>query len=236
MYISEQINAEFWESLLARVGLIGTVYLRTVPPKSSGDKETEFSFKIEGTIGIKRVIMQSSRVSSLGNGMFHVRTAPSEEPIPILKYSLLPRLTPLPLRVRLIKRHSGTLLSVMVQYASNPDLPAPLTNVTIVLKLPVDPTLLKVSPKAILNRSEKELKWHIDEIPLKGSPARLRARMPVDSSEEDGGKEMEVVGYVKFSIQGTKSLSGISLLPASEGKTDFYEVQHRYESGVYMCN
>ncbi|PSS17800.1 F-BAR domain only protein [Actinidia chinensis var. chinensis] len=236
MYISEQINAEFWESLLARVGLIGTVYLRTVPPKSSGDKETEFSFKIEGTSGIKRVIMQSSRVSSLGNGMFHVRTAPSEEPIPILKYSLLPRLTPLPLRVRLIKRHSGTLLSLMLQYASNPDLPAPLTDVTFILKLPVDPTLLKVSPKAILNRSEKELKWHIDEIPLKGSPARLRARMPVDSSEEDGGKEMEVVGYVKFSIQGTKSLSGISLLPASEGKTDFYGVKHRYESGVYMCN
>ncbi|GFS35389.1 hypothetical protein Acr_00g0039500 [Actinidia rufa] len=236
MYISEQISAEFWESLLARVGLMGTVYLRTMPPKSSGDKETEFSFKIEGMSGVKRMVMQSSRVSSLGNGMFHVRTAPSEEPIPILKYSLLPRLTPLPLRVRLIKRHSGTLLSVMVQYASNPDLPAPLTNVTIVLKLPVDPTLLKVSPKAILNRSEKELKWHIEEIPLNGTPARLRARMPVDSSEEDGAEEMEVVGYVKFSIKGTKSLSGISLLPASEGKTDFYEVQHRYESGVYMCN
>ena len=235
MYISEQISAEFWESLLARVGLMGTVYLRTVPPKSSGDKETEFSFKIDGTSGIKRVIMQSSRVSSLGNGMFHVRTAPSEEPIPILKYSLLPRLTPLPLRVRLIKRHSGTLLSLMVQYASNPDLPAPLTDVTFVLKLPVDPTLLKVSPKAILNRSEKELKWHVEEIPLNGTPARLRARMPVDSSEEDGAEEMEVVVYVKFSIQGTKSLSGISLLPASEGKIDFYEVKHRYESGIYMC-
>lgn len=236
MYISEEISAEFRESLLARVGLMGVVYLRTLPPKSSGDKETEFSFKIEGTSGIKRVVMQSSRVSSLGNGMFHVRTAPSEEPIPILKYSFLPRLTPLPLRVRLIKRHSGTLLSVMVQYVSNPDLAAPLTDVTFVVKLPVDPTLLKVSPKAVLNRSERELKWHIQEIPLKGSPGRLRARMPVDSSEEDGGEEIEVVGYVKFSIQGTQSLSGISLRPASEGKTDFFEVNHRYESGVYMCN
>ncbi|CAL5355386.1 unnamed protein product [Camellia sinensis] len=236
MYISEEISAEFQESLLARVGLMGVVYLRTLPPKSSGDKETEFSFKVEGTSGVKRVVMQSSRVSSLGNGMFHVRTAALEEPIPILKYSLLPRSTPLPLRVRLIKRHSGTLLSLMVQYVSNPDLPAPLTDVTITLKLPVDPSLLKVSPKAILNRSEKELKWHIEEIPLKGTPGRLRARMPVDSSEEDGGDEIEVVGYVKFSIQGTRSLSGFSLRPASEGKTDFYEVKHRYESGIYTCN
>ncbi|XP_058222391.1 uncharacterized protein LOC131332276 [Rhododendron vialii] len=236
MYISEEISAEFRESLLTRVGLMGVVYLRTLPPKSSGDKETEFSFKIEGTSGVKRVVMQSSRVSSLGNGMFHVRTAPSEKPIPILKYSFLPRLTPLPLRVRLIKRHSGTLLSVMVQYVSNPDLPAPLTDVTFVVKLPVDPTLLKVSPKAVLNRSERELKWHIEEIPLKGSPGRLRARMPVDSSEEDGGEEIEVVGYVKFSIQGTQSFSGISLWPASEGKTDFYQINHRYESGVYTCN
>ncbi|XP_052210695.1 uncharacterized protein LOC127813652 [Diospyros lotus] len=236
MYISEEISAEFWESLLARVGLMAVVYLKTLPPKSSGEKETEFSFKIEGTSGIKRLVMQNSIVSSLGNGLFHVRTAPSEEPIPILKYSLLPRSTPLPLRVRLIKRHSGTLLSVMIQYVSNPDLAAPLTDVTFMLKLPVDPTLLKVSPKAILNRSERELKWHIEEIPLKGTPGRLRARMPVDSSEEDGGEEIEVVGYVKFSAQGTTSLSGVSLQPASEGKTDFYVVNHRYESGVYMCN
>uniref|UniRef100_A0A5B7A0C5 MHD domain-containing protein n=1 Tax=Davidia involucrata TaxID=16924 RepID=A0A5B7A0C5_DAVIN len=236
MYISEEISAEFWESLLARVGLMGVVYLKTMPPKSSDDKETEFSFSIEGTSGVKRVVMQSSRVSSLGNGMFHVRTAPSEEPIPILKYSLLPRLTLLPLRVRLIKRHSGTLLSLMIQFVSNPDLPAPLNDVTFVLKLPVDPTLLKVSPKAVLNRSERELKWHVEEIPLKGTPGRLRARMPVDSSEEEGGEEIEVVCYVKFSYQGTKSLSGVSLRPASEGKTDFYEVNHRYESGVYMCN
>uniref|UniRef100_A0A5B6ZZ09 MHD domain-containing protein n=1 Tax=Davidia involucrata TaxID=16924 RepID=A0A5B6ZZ09_DAVIN len=236
MYISEEISAEFRESLLARVGLMGVVFLKSMPPKFSGDKETEFSFKIEGTSGVKRVVMQSSRVSSLSNGMFHVRTAPSEEPIPILKYSLLPHLTPLPLRVRLIKRHTGTLFSVMIQYASSPDLSAPLNDVIFVLKLPVDPTLLKVSPKAVLSRTERELKWHIDEIPLKGTPGRLRARMPVDSSEEDGGEENEVACYVKFSYQGIKSLSGVSLQPTSEGKTDFYEVNHRYESGVYMCN
>ncbi|KAF3452792.1 hypothetical protein FNV43_RR03225 [Rhamnella rubrinervis] len=235
MYISEEISAEFRESLLARVGLMGVVYLKTLPPKASGgDKETEFSFRIEGTSAVKRFVMQSSRVSSLGNGMFHVRTAASEEPLPILKYSLLPRSTPLPLRVRLIKRQSGTLLSVMIQYVSNPDLPAPLNDVTFVLKLPVDPSLLKVSPKAVLNRHEKELKWHVPEIPLKGSPGRLRVRMPIESNEED--EEIEVVAHVKFSVQGTKSLSGVSLQPATEGKTDFYEVSHRYESGVYMCN
>lgn len=237
MYIVEEISAEFRESLLSRVGLMGVVYLKTLPPKvSGGDKETEFSFRVEGTNAVKRFVMQSSRVSSLGNGMFHVRTAGSDEPIPVLKYSLLPRLTPVPLRVRLIKRHTGTLLSVMIQYVSNPDLPVPLNDVTFVLKLPVDPSLLKVSPKAMLNRSERELKWHIPEIPAKGSPGRLRVRMPVESSGEDGGDEMEVVGYVKFSLQGIRTLSGVCLRPVSEGKADFYEVSHRYESGVYMCN
>ncbi|KAE8687176.1 hypothetical protein F3Y22_tig00111022pilonHSYRG00186 [Hibiscus syriacus] len=206
MFTSEEISAEFRESLLARVGLMGVVYLKTMPPKVSGDKDTEFSFRVEGTNSVKRFVMQSSRVSSLGNGIFHVRTAPSEEPIPILKYSLLPRLTPLPLRVRLIKRLSGTLLSVMIQYASNPELLAPLTDVTFVLKLPVDPTLLKVSPKAVLNRSERELKWHVPDIPLKGTPGKLRARMPLDSGDID--EELEVVGYVKFSVQGATSLSG----------------------------
>ncbi|KAL4317980.1 hypothetical protein GQ457_18G005000 [Hibiscus cannabinus] len=234
MYISEEISAEFRESLLARVGLMGVVYLRTMPPKVSGDKDTEFSFRVEGTSSVKRFVIQSSRVSSLGNGMFHVRTAPSEEPIPILKYSLLPRLTPLPLRIRLIKRLSGTLLSVMIQYVSNPELIAPLTDVTFVLKLPVDPTLLKVSPKAVLNRSERELKWHVPDIPLKGTPGKLRARMPLDSDDID--EELEVVGYVKFSVQGATSLSGVCLKPASEGKADFYEVNHRYQSGVYICN
>ncbi|KAL4302864.1 hypothetical protein GQ457_10G006240 [Hibiscus cannabinus] len=234
MYISEEISAEFRESLLSRVGLMGVVYLRTMPPKVSGDKDTEFSFRVEGTSLVRRFVIQSSRVSSLGNGMFHVRTAPSQEPIPILKYSLLPRLTPMPLRIRLIKRLSGTLLSMMIQYASNPELLAPLTDVTFVLKLPVDPTLLKVSPKAVLNRSERELKWHVPEIPLKGTPGKLRARVPLDSGDID--EELEIVGYVKFSVQGATSLSGVCLKPASEGKTEFYEVNHRYQSGVYICN
>ncbi|KAK9027401.1 hypothetical protein V6N11_067237 [Hibiscus sabdariffa] len=234
MYISEEISAEFRESLLARVGLMGVVYLRTMPPKVSNDKDTEFSFRVEGTSSIRRFVIQSSRVSSLGNGMFHVRTAPSEEPIPILKYSLLPRLTPMPLRIRLIKRLSGSLLSMMIQYASNPELLAPLTDVTFILKFPVDPTLLKVSPKAVLNRSERELKWHVPEIPIKGTPGKLRARVPLGSGDID--EELEIVGYVKFSVQGATSLSGVCLKPASEGKTDFYEANHRYQSGVYICN
>ncbi|MCD7456506.1 hypothetical protein HAX54_031944 [Datura stramonium] len=125
------------ESLLARVGLMGTVYLRTLPPKSSDDKETEFSFKAEDTAAVK---------------------------------SLLPRLTPLPLRIRIEQRLSGTLLLCNATARCKPDIPVPLTNVTFILKLPVDPTLLKVSPKAVLNRSERELKWHVDEIPPKGHP------------------------------------------------------------------
>ncbi|CAM8984036.1 unnamed protein product [Rhodiola kirilowii] len=236
MYISEVINAEFRESLLARTGLMGIVYLRTLPKKTAGDKETEFSFRVDGTGGVKRFVMNNSSVSSVGNGMFHVRTAPSDEPIPILKYSLLPRLTPLPLRVRLIKRQSGTLLSVMIQYASNPDLLTPLTDVTFILKLPVDPTLLNVTPKAVLSRSDKELRWHVPEIPLKGTPGKLKARMPVDSSADNDADDFEVVVYVKFSIEGATTLSGISLLPASEGNKDFYKVNHKYETGVYMSN
>lgn len=235
MYISEEIRTEFRESLLARVGLMGVIYLKTMPPKGSGEeKETEFSFRVEGTSAVKRFAMQSSRISSLGDGLFHVRTPPSEEPIPILKYSLQPKLTPLPLRVRMVKRISGTLLSLMIQYVSNPDLPQPLKNVDFILKLPVDPTLLKVSPKALLNRTDRELKWQIPEIPLNGTPGRLRARMPIDS--DNGEEEPEIICYVKFSVQGNTSLSGISLRAAADGNTDFYEVDHRYETGVYMCN
>ncbi|XP_008781899.1 uncharacterized protein LOC103701558 [Phoenix dactylifera] len=232
MYIHEEINGELRESLLARVGLKGTVFLRTLPPKKAAGKETEFSFRLEGTSGIKRAVLQSSRVGSLENGTFHVRTPPMEEPIPILKYSLQPRFTPLPLRVRLVKRHSGTLLSVMIQYASNPALPAPLSNVTFIVKLPVDPTLLNVSPKAVLDRGERVLRWHVPDVPLNGPPGKLRARMPVDQDSADG--ELEVVGMVKFSAQGPTTLSGVSLQPVSDGIAHFNVVSHRFESGSYL--
>lgn len=235
MHISEEISAEFRESILARVALQGIVYLRTLPPKKSEGKETEFSFKFDTNPGVKRVAMQGSRVSSLGNGLFHIRTAASDEPIPILKYSLQPRLTPIPLRVRLVQRHIGTLLAAMIQYVSNPDLPQPLTNVTFILKLPVDPTLLTVSPKGVLNREDREIRWHIDEIPLKGTPEKLRARMPVDQ-DASKGEEVEVVAMVVFSGEGASTLSGVSLRPAAEGVSDFYLVNHRYASKNYICN
>ncbi|KAG9446202.1 hypothetical protein H6P81_012330 [Aristolochia fimbriata] len=236
LYFSEEISAEFCESLLARVGLQGVLYLKTMPPpKDSTAKETEFSFHIDGRAGIKRCVMQSSDVSSLGNGIFHVRAPHRKEPMPLLKYSLQPCFTPIPLRVRLITRCSGTLLAVMIQYASNPGLLAPLSDVKFVLKLPVDPTLLNVSPKALLNRSKKELCWHVEEIPLKGPPGSLRAQMPVDFDDPNFDKEFGVVCRVNFLGQGASTLSGVFVRPVSDDKTDFYQVNHKYMSGTYMC-
>ncbi|VAH24412.1 unnamed protein product [Triticum turgidum subsp. durum] len=231
--IVEEINAEFNESVLARVGLKGTIILRTLPPKKAAGREAEFSFRLEGTSGMKRAALQSTVLSSLENGLFHVKTPSKEEPIPIMKYSFLPKHSPLPLRLRLVKRHSGTLLSLMIHYASNPMLPRPLSNVTFIVKLPVDPTLLNVSPKAVLNRAERELRWHISDIPLKGPAGRLRARMPVDQDSKDG--ELEVVGMVKFAYQGPFTLSGIKLCPAINSTAQFNEVGHTFSSGSYRC-
>ncbi|KAL5223204.1 hypothetical protein ABZP36_027917 [Zizania latifolia] len=233
VYIVEEINAEFKESILARVGLKGTIFLRTLPLKKVAGKETEFSFCLEGTSGMKKAALQSTVLSNLENGMFHVRTPSKDEPIPIMKYSFLPKHSPLPLRMRLVKRHNGTLLSVMIQYTSNPMLPQPLSNVTFIVKLPVDPTLLNVSPKAVLNRAERELRWHIPDIPLKGPAGRLRARMPVDQDSKDG--ELDVVGMVKFAYEGPFTLSGIKLCPATDGTAQFNNVGHTFSSGSYLC-
>jgi hypothetical protein len=233
LFIAEEINAEFKGSLLARIGLKGTVFIRTLPLNKSQGKETELSFQLEGTSGMKRAALQTNVLSNLQNGLFHVRTASKEEPIPLMKYSFLPKHSPLPLRMRLVKRHTGTLLSVMIQYASNPMLPQPLSNVTFIVKLPVDPTLLNVSPKAVLNRSERELRWHISDIPLKGQAGRLRARMPVDQDSKDG--ELEVVAMVKFAYQGPFTLSGIKLCPATDGTSQFNVAGHTFSSGSYLC-
>ncbi|XP_078433877.1 muniscin carboxy-terminal mu-like domain protein [Wolffia australiana] len=224
IFISEEISAEFWESVLARVKFQGIVFLKTQ------GKETEFSFKLETTPAVKRVAAQASLVSSLGDGVFHVRAPFSDQPVPLLKFSLQPKFSPIPLRVRLLKRHSGKLLSVMIQYVSNPELPSPLTDVTFVLKLPVDPTLLTVSPKAALSREERELRWHVPEIPLKGSPGRLRARMPVDDDADDA-PELDVSAFVKFSSQSLGTLSGVSVKPAD----GFYLGSNRYSTGSYLC-
>ncbi|KAK4740492.1 hypothetical protein SAY87_032258 [Trapa incisa] len=55
MFIYEEINVEFRESLLARVGLMGVVYLRTLPPK--GDKETKFSFHVNSTSSVRQFVI-----------------------------------------------------------------------------------------------------------------------------------------------------------------------------------
>ncbi|KAJ3693392.1 hypothetical protein LUZ60_008872 [Juncus effusus] len=232
MQIHEELNAEFDGSVLKRVGLIGTVYLKTIPVEKAGSKETEFSFKLEGESVIKRAALKSGTVTSLQEGLFHVRTKSVAEPVPVLKFSVQPKQTLLPLRVRLLKRHVGKLLTVMIQYAANPNLPAPLTNVTFVVKLPIDPSLLNVSPKGVLNREERELSWHVADVAAKGI-GKLRARMPVelDSSEE----ELKVVGSVRFSGSGLLSLSGLAIRPVSEGLKQFNEASHSYASGSYIC-
>ncbi|ERN09706.1 uncharacterized protein LOC18437863 [Amborella trichopoda] len=233
LYISEEINAEFMESVLSRVGLHAVVYLKTLPTKDSNGKETEISFRLDGTDRIKRAIMQGSVISSLDNGMFHIRTHSADDPVPVLKYIMQPRLIPLPLRVRLVKCHTGTLLSVMIQYVGNPELTVPLRDVVFTLRLPVDPALLKVSPKALLNRSERELRWNVSEVSIKGPPGRLRAQMPVDQ-DANKGEEAEVMARVKFSVEGS-TLSGVSLKQISEGKVEFSEGNHRFGSGFYLC-
>lgn len=240
LYMSEEIHAEFRGSVLKKIGLQGTLYLKTTSPKDSGGKDTEFSFRLDGTAGIRSAIMKDAIVSTLGKGLFHVRTPASENPITVLKYRLQPRFTPLPLRVRLVTRQSGTLLSVMIQYVANPFLPAPLKDVAFILTLPEDPTLLKVSPKATLNRHSQELRWHIPEIQLQGRPGRLRVQMPVSSPTRDSTdrashrKEPNVKGRIEFSVQG-HTLSGITVCPISEGNSDFNTGENSCKTGLYLC-
>lgn len=240
LYMSEEIQAEFKGSVLKKIGLQGILYLKTTSLKDSGGKDIEFSFRLDGTAGIKSAIMKDAIVSTLGKGLFHVRTPASDNPITVLKYRLLPRFTPLPLRVRLVTRQSGTLLSVMIQYVANPFLPSPLKDVAFILKLPEDPTLLKVSPKATLNRHSQELRWHIPEIQLHGRPGRLRVQMPVSSATQDSTdeashrKELNVKGRIEFSVQG-HTLSGISVCPVSEGNSEFNVGENSCKTGHYLC-
>jgi hypothetical protein len=87
----EEIDAEFKDSILARVGLKGTIFLETLPTTKAAGRETEFSFRLEGTSRMKRAALQSTILSNLGNNIFHVKIPSKEEPIPIMKYSLLPK-------------------------------------------------------------------------------------------------------------------------------------------------
>lgn len=49
---------------------------------------------------MQRAIVRGAAASSVGKGVFHVRTRPSEQPMTILKYYLQPNFTPVPLRFR----------------------------------------------------------------------------------------------------------------------------------------
>lgn len=240
LYLHEEVNAEFRESVLKKIGVQGTLFLKTTSPKDSSIKDNEFSFRLDGSAGIRSAIMQDAIVSSLGKGLFHIRTPVSEDPLTILKYRLQPRFTPLPLRVRLLTRQSGTLLSLMIQYVANPFLPTPLKDVVFIVKLPEDPTLLKVSPKATLNRQSQELRWHVQEIVLQGRPGCLRAQMPVNSETKGPTdkaprrKDPEIKGRVEFSVQG-HTLSGITIASVSEGLADFCLGENSYKTGNYLC-
>ena len=49
---------------------------------------------------MQRAALRGAVASSVGKGVFHVRTRPAEQPMTILKYRLQPQYTPIPLRFR----------------------------------------------------------------------------------------------------------------------------------------
>ena len=54
MWLTEEIHAEFEGLSLVRVGLQGSLQLRTPTPSVSANKsDIEFSFSLEGAAGIK---------------------------------------------------------------------------------------------------------------------------------------------------------------------------------------
>ncbi|KAI5062704.1 hypothetical protein GOP47_0023243 [Adiantum capillus-veneris] len=236
LYLSEEVFAEFKGSRLRRIGMQGSLFL-----KYNGAQETSFSFRMDGSVGVRRAIMKNTSVGSLGQNLFHVRSKPSEEPVAIMKYRLHPQYTPVPLRVRLVTRQSGSLLSLMIQYVANPFLPAPLQDVKFIVSLPYAPSLLKMSPKGLLNRHLKAISWHVQEVPLQGPPGCLRAQMPLDSDLSDADVEgkllpkIKVIASIEFSGTG-QSLSGITLLPGTEGNTDYTVGLHTFKASNYLCD
>lgn len=108
------MHKQFGESLLARVGLMGAVYSRTSPPRTAGNKEMEFSSKWKIRVLLICLLCRVLALVASIAVLFHERTARSDEPLPILKYSLLPRLMQPPLRVCVTKRHGGISLSVKI--------------------------------------------------------------------------------------------------------------------------
>ncbi|KAF7837649.1 Muniscin C-terminal mu homology domain-containing protein [Senna tora] len=203
IYLSEEVNAEFsTESFLARVGFMGFVYFRTLSPTTS-----EFSFRVERISAVKRFAIDDRCVSSVDNRIFYVRAALANESIPIIEYSSSqPGLIPLPLKVHIFKARTGRPLSVQIKYESDPDFPAPLSDVTFTLKLsiPIDQTFLLTTPKHV-SISKQEIKWHVREILPKGPADWLTARFPA------GYGEVEAVLSAKFTVLGKQSSAGMSL-------------------------
>ncbi|MCO5589106.1 hypothetical protein L7F22_043072 [Adiantum nelumboides] len=236
LYISEEISAEFKGSRLRRIGLQGSLFL-----KYNGAQEASFAFRMDGSVGVRRAILKNSSVSGLGKNLFHVRSTPSEEPVAIMKYRLHPQYTPVPMRVRLVTRQSGSLLSLMIQYVANPFLPGPLQDVKFVVSLPYVPSLLKMSPKGLLNRHAKAISWHVQEVSLQGPPGCLRAQMPLESDLSDADVERKLLPKIKLEatieFSGTgQSLSGIALLPGTEGNSDYTVGLHIFKTSSYLCN
>jgi hypothetical protein len=131
-------------------------------------------------------------------------------------------------------------MSFMVQYVANPLLPAPLKEVTFIVSLPYVPSLLKMSPKGTLHRHSKEIRWLIKEIPVQDPPGCLRAQMPLESDDENGEKKpgdrkIRLEARVEFAEKG-KNLSGLSLLPGTEGNADFSVGFHSYKAASYSCS
>lgn len=251
--ISEVIHANFQGLQMNKVGLQGTVVLR-LPPGRRAASDAEFSFRLDGSSGIKRAIMKTQVVSSLGKGFFHVRApAALEGDIPILKYRLQPRFTPIPLRIRFHTRRSEDSLSLMIQYVANPFLSSALTNVTFIMSLPFSPASLKLNPSAVLDRITKELRWHVPVIEPKAPPQRLRAQIPVipehliykgkeptpeEKAADDARKAKELSEFkVRVEFRGTGfSLSGIVASPVGTTTSAFNLRENDFKTGKYVCS
>jgi len=51
---------------------------------------------------MQKAVLRGAVTSSVGKGVFHVRTKPAEQPMTILKYRLQPQYTPVPVRFRYV--------------------------------------------------------------------------------------------------------------------------------------
>eukprot|EP00271_Cylindrocystis_brebissonii_P004688 TRINITY_DN16502_c0_g1_i1.p1 TRINITY_DN16502_c0_g1~~TRINITY_DN16502_c0_g1_i1.p1 ORF type:complete len:680 (+),score=137.66 TRINITY_DN16502_c0_g1_i1:530-2569(+) len=252
IYVTEEMNAQFQGLSLARVGLHGTVVLR-LPPGRKATADTEFSFRLEGSQGIKRALLKPEIANSLGSGFFHVRAAPHVEgTVSLIKYRLQPRFTPVPLRIRFHTRRSEDSLSLMIQYVANPALAAPLTNVIFIMSLPFSPAAIRLSPSATLHPQTKELRWKISSIGPSDAPKRLRAQIPVipehliyksatpseeEVAAEDARKAKELAAFkirVVFAVRGM-TLSGMSVSPTGTSASAFHVGANSFQAVKYTC-